>query len=516
MLQIRNLTIVHKKDDRVLLDDFSLTANPGDKIALIGEEGNGKSTLLKWIYDPMLVAEYMDVSGQCFTDNALLSYLPQELPKEDKDLSASDFLNKASNSHPADLRMQSRILDELGLSPGVLHSNQPMHSMSGGERIKVQLFSCLMKQPDIFLLDEPSNDLDLETLSFLEHFIASFSGSILFISHDETLLERTANRVILMEQLRRKTIPRMTVANTSFRRLMDERQAAFSKQAQIAGSERREERKAQERFRRIEQKVEHSLRTNSRQDPFGGRLLKKKMKSVKALEKRLDREHSELTDFPEYESPITIRLDRQQKMPSGKRVLDLHIPILSIDDGAKGSRILARDISLSVSGAEHICIIGKNGSGKTTLLRRIAEDLLQREDLSAYYMPQNYEESLALDQTPIEYLAPSGTKEDVTMVRTYLGALKYTTDEMNHPIRDLSGGQKAKVLLLKMSLTSANVLILDEPTRNFSPLSAPEIRAILADFTGAIISVSHDRKYMEEVCDKIYRLSEAGLELARR
>ena len=93
------------------------------------------------------------------------------------------------------------------------------------------------------------------------------------------------------------------------------------------------------------------------------------------------------------------------------------------------------------------------------------------------------------------------------------GALKYTPDEMEHPIRELSGGQKAKVLLLKMSLSEANVLILDEPTRNFSPLSGPVIRKMLREFPGAVISISHDRKYIKEVCDKVYELNRNGLKL---
>ena len=99
----------------------------------------------------------------------------------------------------------------------------------------------------------------------------------------------------------------------------------------------------------------------------------------------------------------------------------------------------------------------------------------------------------------------------MTRIRTYLGALKYTAVEMDHSIRELSGGQKAKVLLLKMSLSNANVLILDEPTRNFSPLSGPVIRQMLAACPGAIISMSHDRKYIMEVCEKVYRLETHGL-----
>ena len=162
-------------------------------------------------------------------------------------------------------------------------------------------------------------------------------------------------------------------------------------------------------------------------------------------------------------------------------------------------------------GNEKICITGKNGAGKTTLMKQLAAELLERSDLFAAYMPQNYEEQLPMNRTPLEYLAETGEKEELTKIRTCLGSMKYTSDEMEHLISELSGGQKAKLLLLKMSLSGANVLILDEPTRNFSPLSNPMIRSILKQFGGAVISISHDRKYIREVCDTVYELTEAGL-----
>ena len=337
--------------------------------------------------------------------------------------------------------------------------------------------------------------------------INRFPGAVLYISHDETLIERTANRVVLIEQLRRKSVSRVTVANVPFRVFMEERQRAFEKQEQEALSERREEKKALERFRRIEQSVESDLRGISRQDPHGGRLLKKKMRSVKSMERRYEREHGEMTEVPETETAITIRFEQQKAMPAGKTVLELRLPELRSPEG----RILSRNIELQVRGPEKICIVGNNGIGKTTLIRMIAKELLERTDITACYMSQNYEETLPFHMTPVEYLAPSGGKDEVTAVRTYLGSMKYTADEMFHPIRELSGGQKAKLLLLKISLTEADVLILDEPTRNFSPLSGPEVRRILKQFPGAVISVSHDRKYIAEVCDKTYRMTEDGL-----
>ena len=126
-------------------------------------------------------------------------------------------------------------------------------------------------------------------------------------------------------------------------------------------------------------------------------------------------------------------------------------------------------------------------------------------------MPQNYEEELELCRTPVGFLEKTGSWEEHTFIRTMLGTMLYTIEEIDHAICDLSGGQKAKILLLQMILNGDNVLILDEPTRNFSPLSGRAIRDMLQRFPGAIISISHDRKYISEVCDTVYELTAEGL-----
>ena len=422
MLQISHLTITHRKDLRTILSDF-----------------NGKSTLLKWIFDPALIDSYADAEGVRTAPGELLGYLPQELPEADARKTVYEYFSAQHGFRQANAAELARTASALRFEESLFYAGQTMASLSGGERVKLQLAGLLLAHPDHLLLDEPSNDIDIGTLEQLEKLIREFSGGVLFISHDETLIERTANRVVLLEQLRRKSLPRVTVANLPFAVFMEERKNAFARQEQEAFSERREEKKAMERFRRIEQAVEQDLRSISRQNPSGGRLLKKKMKSVKSLEKRFEREHEEMTELPEAESAITIKFERQKAMPAGKRVLDLTLPRLEAPSG----RLLAENISLQIRGPEKIGLIGANGAGKTTLLRLIAEQLAARSDLTACYMSQNYEETLPFEKTPVDYLAPSGSKEEVTTVRTYLGALKYTADEMYHPIRELSGGQKA-------------------------------------------------------------------------
>jgi len=532
MFQIKNVTLTHKKDLRTILEDFSLVLNDGDRAVMIGEEGNGKSTLMKWIYDPELVEDYIEYSGEKVINGERLGYLPQELPEQEKNktvyeyfMETADFLDKT----PKEL---SKLANDFHVEPEFYYRNQMMQTLSGGERVKAQMMRILIEEPTILLLDEPSNDIDIETLEWMESFINSWKHAVLFISHDETLIEHTANRVIHFEQIRRKTKCRHTVANVPYRTYVEERLNAFEKQEQIALGERREKKIRDEKLRRMEQSVGASLDNISHAERDAiGRLLKKKMKNVKAMEKRFEREDEEMTEMPEQEEAIFFKLgDEKSRIPSGKWVLQYEAEnLLTLDD----SRILAKGIELKIRGSEKIGIIGTNGCGKSTFITKIAEELLSREDIRAEYMPQNYEVLLDLDMTPVDFLEKaliskgldngqstnkdvydrnvSGGKEDRTRIRTYLGALKYTADEMDHPIRELSGGQKAKVLLLKLSMSGANVLILDEPTRNFSPLSGPVIRKMLKEFPGAVISVSHDRKYLDEVCDKIYRLTENGL-----
>ena len=513
MIQVKNLTITHRKDMRVILESFSMVLNDGDKAALIGEEGNGKSTLLKLLYDERLVEDYAEYSGEIIKNRARIGYLAQELTEEQKAQSVYEFCAQSDVFYEQSPKELAAIAGQLGLSSDIFYADQRIGQLSGGEKVKLQLARLLMEQPDVLFLDEPSNDIDIETIEWLERFICKVSVPVLFISHDETLLERTANKIIHMEQLRRKTTSRWTVAAVDYRTYVSARADAFLHQEQVARKERSEYEKQQERFRKIQQKVEHQQNAISRNDPHGGRLLKKKMHAVKSLERRFEKEHSRLTELPETEEAIFIKFGDRISMPQSKRVLDFSRSELRTETERFGEgKLLAREARFSITGPEHVCIVGKNGAGKTTLRKEIAGELLARDDVKAYYMPQNYEELLDLEQTPVEFLCAEGSWDEVSRVRTYLGSMKYTADEMAHPASALSGGQKAKLLFLKMSMAGCNVLILDEPTRNFSPLSNPVIRGMLREYGGTIISVSHDRKYIDEVCDTVYELTKTGLQ----
>jgi ATPase subunit of ABC transporter with duplicated ATPase domains len=174
-------------------------------------------------------------------------------------------------------------------------------------------------------------------------------------------------------------------------------------------------------------------------------------------------------------------------------------------------KVLVHNIDINFEGSKHIVIIGKNGTGKTTLMKKLYELLKNRQDIKLGYMPQNYDDILNQYKTPLDFLCVTGEKDEISLVRSYMGNMNFTRDEMISDIKNLSGGSKAKLFLLKLILTKCDVLLLDEPTRNVSPLSNPVIRKVLRAFGGPIISISHDRKYIDEVCDDVYELTEWGL-----
>lgn len=505
MLQVKNLNLYHLKDLKHIIKDLSFTINVGDKVAIIGEEGNGKSTLLKWLFGDKSIEEYIQVKGELINQFSQMIYLPQSLPAKFDDERMDDYFFGGEEALQLDYGLLYQTVGQLGFDADRLTSSQTVGSLSGGEKVKVQLLKALALAPDLLLLDEPSNDLDIETVKWLEYFIKTTPLTIIYISHDEALLTTTATMVIQIELLKHKTIPVTTVANLPYQDYIEQKQARFQQQNQVANKQREEHNKKMDHHRQIESSVHHAQGTITRQDPAGGRLLKKKMHNVKAMGKRFEREKVNFEDLPIQEDQILIKFSNTVPLPSGKTVLHLEDETIKLND-----RILAEHLNLLLRGSQKIGIIGQNGVGKSTWLKQLWTEMQERTDIKTGYMPQNYAEYLEMTASPIEFLRETGEAEELTQVMTYLGSMRFTNDEMQHPIADLSGGQQAKLLLLKIDLAGQNVLLLDEPTRNFSPLSQPALRQLFKDYSGAIITISHDRLFLNEVCDVIYELRTNG------
>ena len=177
----------------------------------------------------------------------------------------------------------------------------------------------------------------------------------------------------------------------------------------------------------------------------------------------------------------------------------------------KDLTVLVDSLSFTLNDGERLALIGEEGNGKSTLLHLIRNTLEKRSDLRVCYMPQDAGDRLDFSLSPVELLSPSGKKEERSRAGILLGSMKFTADEMNHPSAGLSGGQKAKLMFLMMAESGANVLLLDEPTRNLSPLSGPVIRELLAEYPGCIITVSHDRRLIQEVCTRTVTLTPEGV-----
>lgn len=493
MLQIQHLTIIHQKDLQKLIEELSLVIHAGDKLAIIGDEGTGKSTLLKTILNSDLVKSYADITGTIQNNFSRIGYLPQNMASKDLALTIKDYIYHDLNYDQFDFNRFYQLADRFQFNSQRFDDDvQTVDSLSGGEKLKLQLLKILAYDPDLLLFDEPSSDLDLETLTWLETFINQTDKTIMFISHDETLLKNCATAILHLELLKKRQEPRTSYFQGSYEDYTSWRAANFDRQLQVAQKEREEHTKKIARHHRIHQSVEHTVRNTH--DATAGRLIAKKMKNVLSQEKRYLKEAENFTEIPQDMEASNLFFSEIKPLPKNKVLLHWENQVLPTGQA----------IDLEIRGQDKLVITGKNGVGKTRLLKEILAVLAAKPDLSIGYMPQNYKELLDEEQSALQFLKESVSEE---ACRNLLASLQFTRDEIEHSTADLSGGQKAKLFLAKMVLKNSNVLLLDEPTRHFSPTSQPLIRQLFRDFPGCIISVSHDRQFIEEVAEIHYQLS---------
>ena len=312
MLEVQNLSIYI--GTRCLIKSLSFTLNKEDKMAIIGEEGNGKSTLLKVLMQDF---SYATVSGTINTHGYKIGYLKQGLTCDELKKSAFEYLFTTEENYFNKINEFYQNLKLFDLSDSILE--QKMHTLSGGEKVKISLLKLLLEQNDLIFLDEPTNDLDIETLEWLETFIKKSKMPILFVSHDEVLLENTANKILHIEQLKRKQECFVTVSKTNYSDYIQRRMENIEKQNKIAHKEMHEYKEKEKKLARVLAKVEFDQRNVSSGDPHTARLLKKKMHSLKAQEKRLQKE--EITEERQTEEAIFLEFP-PVKLQNKKIILD--------------------------------------------------------------------------------------------------------------------------------------------------------------------------------------------------
>jgi len=467
MIKINHLTITQNKDLRDLVSDLSMTIQDGEKVAIIGEEGNGKSTLLRALMGEALPD--FTIRGDIQSDFQSLAYIPQKLAEELKNRTLHDYF----------------FLDFADLDYSLLY------------RLAEELH---------FDSDRFASDQEIGSLDWLKGQIRKIRQTVIFISHDEDFLSQTADTIVHLRLVKHRKEAETLVEHLDYDRYSDQRKANFARQSQQAANDQRAYDKTMEKHRRVKQNVENVLRTTK--DSTAGRLLAKKMKNVLSQEKRFEKTAHSMTQKPLKEEQIQLFFSHIQPLAASKVLIQLEKENLSI-----GERILAQELQLTIRGQDKIGIIGPNGVGKSTLLAKLQQLLSDKREISLGYMPQDYHKKLELDLSPVAFLSQTGQKEELQKIQSHLASLNFSYPEMQHQIRSLSGGQQGKLLLLDLVLRKPNFLILDEPTRNFSPTSQPEIRKLFASYPGGLVTVSHDRRFLKEICTSIYRLTEEGLEV---
>ncbi|QKV20108.1 ABC-F family ATP-binding cassette domain-containing protein [Oricola thermophila] len=467
LLRAENLTLTF--GGKPLFENVSFSVHPGDRIALVGRNGSGKSTLLK------IAAGIVEPSaGEVITErNATSRYLPQD-PGLSGHATVGDYA-RADLGPLDDPFRADYLLGELGLEPG-----RTTEGLSGGEARRAALARTLAPQPDILFLDEPTNHLDLPAIEWLEDELARSRSAIVLISHDRRFLEKLSRRTLWLDRgiLREN--------GTGFAGFEDWRDKVFEE-------EEREQHKIGRKIVREEHWVTHGV---------SGRR-KRNMRRLGEL--------SELRKaFREHQKPDgTARLAAADARESGKLVIEATNISKSL-----GDKPLVRDFSLRIHRGDRIGLVGPNGAGKTTLVRLLtggmepdAGRLRLGTNLDMAVLDQR-RDALDPDET-LEHFLTDGRGQSLIVngeqkhVVSYMKDFLFKPEQARTPVRELSGGEKARLVLARTLARPANLLVLDEPTNDLDMETLDLLQELIAGFPGTVLLVSHDRDFLDRTVNAV-------------
>ncbi len=504
MLSIKALSLTDRRTGIELVNDLSFSIRPNDRIAIIGSEGCGKSTLMNAIVFGSI--PHIEMTGT-ITSDVIIGHMPQTLNPDDLDLTLEDLLREKAIDESMLLEAH-RLLTLMGLSVEASLLSRTMSTFSGGERVKIMLARAIMNHPDLLCLDEPSNDLDFKTIEFLEDFLKNSKIPVLFISHDQRLLRQVATGIIHLRQIKGERYPLTVFSRSAYEQYKSDLMIKEDKDRMIGLKQRSDHKKKMDRFRTIYQKVEHRQNQAVR-DPSTARLLKKRIHVLKSQEKRYEKEKASWREIPEEMSSMEIFFDHLKRMRPRDYILNFATEALTLKNGQA-----IPSIELHIKGSDKVVLTGDNGIGKTTLIKHIKAHL-EDNGVTVGYIPQRYEDQFLPDVTAIDYLQSETSDLEPFRLRQMLGALGFRREDMDQKSVFLSEGQKMKVILLGITLKAVDLLLLDEPTRNISPLNLDEMARLFKSFPGPMLVVSHDRDLIQHVFDQIFVLSDEGLSLVK-
>lgn len=381
------------------------------------------------------------------------------------------------------------ILSSMAFSEDSYHKK--ISTLSGGERTRLALACLLLRKPDILFLDEPTNHLDIGTLKWLEQYLKNYKGTIVLVSHDRYFLDQTVNRIFEIENHKLSIY-----------------EGNYSFYAAERGKRREAELKNYEKQRKEIERQEEIIRR------FKQRGTEKLAKRAASREKRLAA--MDLVEKPE-KSHGKMKLSFRENFQSGKDVMLAENLSKSFGYGMRRTELF-HDVNMDIKRGERVCIVGANGIGKTTLLRMLMGDVTcntGRIKLGHNVQIGYYDQGQLLlndANTVIEELQDAYRLYNDTDMRNILGRFLFRGESVFLPIGSLSGGEKARLSLLKLMLSGANVLLLDEPTNHLDIESKEVFEEALLDFPGTCIIVSHDRYFLNRIPTRIMELTETGME----
>jgi ATP-binding cassette subfamily F protein 3 len=512
MVSLRDISVVFGSFE--LLTNISFLISGNDRIGLAGKNGAGKSTLLK-----IIAGLQSPTSGQVdIPRDVTIGYLPQQMKVNDTTtimneaissfahlLELSDEIERCTNEismrddyhSPEYLKLCDHLTEAeerfrlnggnnfmaeaeqalLGLGFERSDLNRPTRELSGGWRMRVELAKILLKKPSLFLLDEPTNHLDIESIQWLENFLAGYPGAVVLVSHDRAFLDNVTTRTI----------------EISLGKIYDYK-ASWSKYIEL----RRERREQQIAAYKNQQKMIEDTET------FIERFRYKATKAVQVQSKIKQLNKLERLEVDEEDnSAINIRFAPAPR--SGTVVIET----VSLSRSFGPVHVL-RNISLKIERGEKVAFVGRNGEGKTTFSRIITGELgcdgiiKTGHNVKTGYFAQNQDELLDEDQTVFQTIDEIARGEIRTKIRDMLGAFLFRGEDIDKKVKVLSGGERSRLALVKLLLEPYNLLVLDEPTNHLDMRSKDILKQALSRYDGTLIVVSHDRDFLDGLVEKVF------------
>lgn len=512
MISVNNLTI--EFGARPLFTDVSFVINPKDRVALVGKNGAGKSTLLK-----ILAGEQQPTAGiVALQKGSTLGYLPQVMVLSDE----HTVLEEAEKAFADISQLQERIAQEnqelaertdyesedyLKLVEAFAHDNErftmmgglnyhaelertlqglgfqrsdfdrPTREFSGGWRMRIELAKLLMRQPDVLLLDEPTNHLDIESIRWLEQFLAKSPSAVVLVSHDRAFINNVTNRTMEI------SCGKITDYKVKYNEFMELRQERREQQLRAYENQQKEIADIQDFIERFRYKPTKSVQVQSR---------------IKQLEKIVPIEVDEVDNS-------FLHL----KFPPCNRCGDY--PIICEDVTKRyGEHTVFHNVNLTIKRGEKVAFVGKNGEGKSTLVKCIMDEipfdghLKLGHNVELGYYAQNQAQLLDENKTVFQTIDDVAKGDIRLKIRDILGAFMFGGEASDKKVKVLSGGERSRLAMIRLLLEPVNLLILDEPTNHLDMRTKDVLKEAILAFDGTVILVSHDRDFLDGLVSKVY------------